>query len=771
MRPSRDSLGTTSMTAEASPVSNAGGARASLLLPQAISLPSVGASIGIASDETQSSRWRRRPQLLHADSSRSAAGSGALLDPSSVGAMPAGAAREEGFHELLERLSGAHDRELSSTVGRLESEKAELERQNRRLRSQMVEQRAMLSHAAQLPSPHAKRRTLTPRGSLRASTKECAGDAGRLPSPHAKKKKSLNTTTPTNERTGGISSPSIKERMNTLRKDEEIDEGEQGALPGQPCGLADSGLRLAARPNRLSISDTGGVPCLDQDSTADSKISVQAFSEIDASEDEGELFPPRSEYTKELESGVSVRSRTHLFADPLADFHDGEGRSSWQLAQLPGGPHNSCSARYIASPRSRSRTAWQIAGAVLIVWDLFVVPLVVFCYPVNDFTIAMEWITLVYWTLNVPQTLTVGYEAGLRTVMSPSAILKAYLKSWFLIDMVVLVPDWLIVVLSFGSGKERTTSCDTAVEGVGAVRLLRNLRIMRLLRLTRIARLQKMWDLVLERIYSFTVNIVANVFSMLLLLLVLSHFISCIWYAISYYLKGENRWLVRYEMDGLAWSYLYATCLHWSLTQFTPAPMDIQPQNLTERVFTIFVVVCALVGFSYVVGRITGSLAQYRALKEEESKLFWDLRVYMKQNNVDHFLAVRIQRYLQNKWRRQARNKTYQQIKILAMLSEQLENELLFELHAGHLTIHPLVKELLKVSRVTALRLARAAVSTKQLANKDPLFIYGEKPSHMYVVIQGQFRYNRISSTGEVWSELVDQGEDWIAEPVLWSTE
>jgi hypothetical protein len=199
--------------------------------------------------------------------------------------------------------------------------------------------------------------------------------------------------------------------------------------------------------------------------------------------------------------------------------------------------------------------------------------------------------------------------------------------------------------------------------------------------------------------------------------------------------------------------------------------MDIQPQNFTERVFAILVVVCALVGFSYVVGRITGSISQYRALKDEESKMFWDLRVYMKQNRVDHFLAVRIQRFLQNKWRRQARNKTYHQIKILAMLSEQLENELLFELHASHLTVHPLIRKLLEVSKVTALRLARAAVTTKQLATNDPLFIYGEKPNHMYIVIQGQFRYKRISSQGEVWSERVDKGEDWIAEPVLWSTE
>ena len=87
-----------------------------------------------------------------------------------------------------------------------------------------------------------------------------------------------------------------------------------------------------------------------------------------------------------------------------------------------GGLHTNFWASFIASPRSRARLAWQGAGAVLIFWDLFVVPMAAFCYPVSGMTIAMEWITLLYWTLNVPQTLTVGYEEGLRTVMSPSSI-------------------------------------------------------------------------------------------------------------------------------------------------------------------------------------------------------------------------------------------------------------------------------------------------------------------------------------------------------------
>jgi len=199
--------------------------------------------------------------------------------------------------------------------------------------------------------------------------------------------------------------------------------------------------------------------------------------------------------------------------------------------------------------------------------------------------------------------------------------------------------------------------------------------------------------------------------------------------------------------------------------------MSVQPWNWAERLFNIWVVVCALVGFSYVVGSITGSLAQLRSHNEEESKLFWDLRVYLKRNCVDQYLSFRIQRYLQHTWRAQSCNKTYKQVKILTLLSEQLQSELLFQLNAKHLTIHPLIEELLRVSKVTAFRLARAAISTIQVANSDFLFISGEKTSHMYIVIQGRFEYKRLASDDDVRLEMVDKDEDWIAEPVLWSAE
>ena len=44
--------------------------------------------------------------------------------------------------------------------------------------------------------------------------------------------------------------------------------------------------------------------------------------------------------------------------------------------------------------------------------------------------------------------------------------------------------------------------------------------------------------------------------------------------------------------------YKYSTALHWSLTQFTPASMEVMPQNEYERFFTVCFSGCNFVSYA-----------------------------------------------------------------------------------------------------------------------------------------------------------------------------
>jgi len=383
------------------------------------------------------------------------------------------------------------------------------------------------------------------------------------------------------------------------------------------------------------------------------------------------------------------------------------------------------------------------------------------------FTIVMDWITLIFWTINIFATLLVGYVEKGVTVMVPWKILLHYLKTWFVVDMLVVLPDWAFTITAMQGGD---TSAGKSVKLLRILRLARTIRLLRLMKLKWI--LAKINDL----IDSEYASIMANIVKMILSLIALNHFFACMWYLVSTLQideddKDSDTWIVFYGFKDRHWGYQYLTSFHWSITQFTPSSMHVQPQNLPERLFAIITVVLGLVVFSYLVGSITGSLTQLRAMQEEGAKQFWNLRRFLRHNSVPMALASRILKYLEHAWLKQKEHVSPENIKLLGLLSEQLYDELYCSMSVPHLKVHPLFQHINDLSSVTMHRLARTAISRKLLARGDTLFIPGETGTHMYFVVSGKLRYIKPDPTDESRDreEWVDKGEDWIAEPVLWT--
>lgn len=417
---------------------------------------------------------------------------------------------------------------------------------------------------------------------------------------------------------------------------------------------------------------------------------------------------------------------------------------------------------FISPPGSAYRLAWDLLGGLLILYDSIAIPLQqVFNLPDTALLLVMDCFTLAFWTVNMFMSALVGYIRKGITEMRFSRILSAYLKSWFLVDLAVVVPDWYFTLSALAS-------LDASQPGGSTVKLLRVVRLVRTVRLIRLLKLRWILAALNDLLNSESASIMANIVKMITMLLFINHFIACFWFLISDLQRGTSpTWIEGHGFEGATWDYQYLTAMHWSITQFTPASMDVQPHNATERAFTILVVVGALVGFSYLVGSITNSLTQLRSMQEDASKQFWNVRRYLKQNQVPMTLSVRIQRYLEHAWQRQ-RAKVSEPA-IFGLLSEQLRNELQCARSVPHMVVHPLFEALEEISHVTLQRLAVNAISRRQLARGDGLFYPGETATHVYFVVLGQLRYIKVDKRGLEHVEWVDSEEDWISEPVLWT--
>merc|ERR1712232_66922 len=102
-------------------------------------------------------------------------------------------------------------------------------------------------------------------------------------------------------------------------------------------------------------------------------------------------------------------------------------------------------------------------------------------------------------------------------------------------------------------------------------------------------------------------------------IILVNHVLACVWYKIGEEnVPGYGSWLEHNDMLDKSTAYQYFTALHFSLTQFTPASMDVHPRNLSERMFSVVVLIFALCIFSSFVSSITAAMTYLRNLTAQQ---------------------------------------------------------------------------------------------------------------------------------------------------------
>merc|ERR1719238_1588509 len=99
----------------------------------------------------------------------------------------------------------------------------------------------------------------------------------------------------------------------------------------------------------------------------------------------------------------------------------------------------------------------------------------------------------------------------------------------------------------------------------------------------------------------------------------MNHVMACAWYFVGRTTMEAHvrNWIEVAGVDTEPLAYKYTTSMHWSMTQFTPASMDVSARNTPERIFSIVVLFFAMVAFSSIVGNITASMNSLHSRKSE----------------------------------------------------------------------------------------------------------------------------------------------------------
>lgn len=416
--------------------------------------------------------------------------------------------------------------------------------------------------------------------------------------------------------------------------------------------------------------------------------------------------------------------------------------------------------RWIAPPGTGKRLSWDMLGGLLILYDMVKIPMTAFDTADSLFSTVLDWVTLIFWTLDIPACFFVGYVSQGRIIMDAKSIARRYLTGLFFIDASVILLDWIFTfILSTQS-----------LHGDGS-KLLRSLRIARILRLVRVMKLRWLQDAILDYVDSEALDACMKILQWLFTLLCINHWIACVWYGIAGSGpadSGRTKWTQ--QLHDASFGYTYTTSFHWAVTQFTPASMEVHPTNTDERCFSIFAIILGLVFFAYIVGNITVSLSSLRELSTASTRQIFVLRRYMKQNGMPKELTKRVLRFAEHAQRVDQQKLPMTQVTILRHLSPQLLAEVKCSMNLPHLQIHPLFEHFNENASVTLNKVAEAVTRTLH-ASSDTIFLPSQTGTALYFLSQGRLLYTRILSSGEIRAELLHAGRGWIAEPVLWCAE
>ncbi|CAK0845883.1 unnamed protein product [Prorocentrum cordatum] len=412
------------------------------------------------------------------------------------------------------------------------------------------------------------------------------------------------------------------------------------------------------------------------------------------------------------------------------------------------------------NPDSRSRTFYNFLTVLVLLYDAFVLPIMVawdFDHTSNPVLFGVL-ATSIFWTIDLPLCFITGFrDKGAILNLDVRACTRRYLSSWFAVDLLVVVNDWV-----------------SELEGS-----LRNLRFLRLVRIVRVGKQSVRvygWAQKLKvAIHSEELHLASDVLLIFLAILWANHVVCCIWYAIGRYAEPDTgyTWLSEPEYSAAGFHYEYWTSLHWAFTQMTPGSMEVFPASTDERIFNVATLFLGLLCGSTLVATLTSMMTQYKIRLQGSADKFNRLQKFLAQEEIDQGLAMAIK--LQVKVRLAETEQVRQQdVEYLNLAPKSLQESLWHFRCMKKMSDHVLWNAMNRFDSGSIHAVCYRSIVETKLDKEDLLFEDGADGDSMYFVSSGQLKYRPGELAAEVdlpdvHPRLLVKPGGWCSEPALWT--
>lgn len=286
-------------------------------------------------------------------------------------------------------------------------------------------------------------------------------------------------------------------------------------------------------------------------------------------------------------------------------------------------------------------------------------------------------------------------------VSSPHQVAVNYMKGWFLVDFIAMLPvSYLVGDLVLGMGS-----------GMIAYRLL---RATHLFRIAHLMSLYKRW----QELNILNPSVLRLVFFIFWISLI-AHWVACGWI----YLDGIPG-------DPII-THRYVRALYWSVTTLTTVGYgDITPDTIPQTIYNMLVMILGVGIYGYVIGNIASLLANIDVAKAHHQEKMDRITAFLKYRQIPPELSQRITGYYNYLWQSRL---GYDESTVISDLPPGLKSEVSLFLNRDIISKVPLFKGAgEEMIREIVLQLKPVVVTPG-----DFIFRKGEVGSEMYFINRG----------------------------------
>ena len=321
---------------------------------------------------------------------------------------------------------------------------------------------------------------------------------------------------------------------------------------------------------------------------------------------------------------------------------------------------------WIILPDNPYKKIWDLVIAILILYSAIITPYEI-AFSDRNKSSWFEILIDIFLAMDIVLTFFSAYtDEEENLVKNHKKIIKKYLKSWFIIDIISVLP----LNNLFKSGKYS-----------GLTKISKLPKLYRLIKLTKLLRMTKMSSKGnLNRVTKFfmeKLKINANVerlFFFVLTFLLMNHLCACFWYFMA---KIEDfspdSWVVRLGYMDNSNLELYIISFYWTLTTVTTVGYgDITAGTTIERIYNLFIMSFGVLLYSFAIGSLSSIVSTLDQKSEEMNQKLQILSSIKKEFNLEQGIYDKVRKVIKYDLSRNQKDKM--------VFLQELPNKLRIEL-------------------------------------------------------------------------------------------